>query len=137
MNMAGQEEKNKISQGRVSQKNRTRTALVAAARELMQGGKQSARPRKLLLFRVRPLIAISRHRSYCSPRWRSSRRVDRCFPSRTETFLCRKPSAASFGELENGALRMSNTCARSSGFLLTPRAAFIVPDTGDSGLRTH
>ena len=40
MNMAGQEEKNKISQGRVSQKNRTRTALVAAARELMQGGKQ-------------------------------------------------------------------------------------------------
>jgi len=38
--MAGQEEKTKNLQGRASQKNRTRAALVAAARTLLNGGKQ-------------------------------------------------------------------------------------------------
>ena len=38
--MTGQAKKDEIAQGRVSQKNRTRMALVTAASELMQAGKQ-------------------------------------------------------------------------------------------------
>lgn len=38
--MAGQEENREVGQGRTRQKNRTRIALVAAARDLMQAGRQ-------------------------------------------------------------------------------------------------